>query len=186
MLVAVGYFSLYFVERPLNAQSIYLRNGTTFEAVRCLLPPAFVALAAIAIARRRATLILGVVSAGVFTCSLFDLFGTYIIHNATSQVGANVVHIQMDRDDQRRQDFYLYVCDSAGWLCNAGRVCRSGPNSNDLRATLSIDESRSEITVLIDKQVVYRQDMVRGIFEAASGICYDRPLPDRGPIKYPP
>ncbi len=179
--VALGYFALYFLEG-----SVYLRNGTAFETLRCLVPPAFVAFAAIVIARRRVTLILGVVSAGLFTCSLFDLFGTYIIHNATSRMGANVVHIQLDRDDRRIQSYYLYVCDGTGWLCSKGLVCRSGPNNDDTRATLLIDESRSEIKVLIDDRVVYRQDATRGIFEAASGLCFDRPLPDREPLVHSP
>ncbi len=123
----------------------------------------------------------------VASCSLtylFRLFPSYPFgeESATTRFGNTTYHAVMVRDEDYRQNYYLYACDSTGRLCNQKYLCLNVGYSHPTPA-LAFDSRTSELVVRVDGHEVYRQDSVRAWFPQGWGGCSDG---YKGvPVKYP-
>lgn len=120
-----------------------------------------------------------------FLTSLYVFFGDYpgTEDSATTRIGNTTYHAVMVRDDDYRQHYYLYACDSTGRLCNQKPLCllHGYPNPTP---EFAFDSETSELVVLIAGREIYRQDSVRARFPGDPGGCSDG-FKDV-PVKYPP
>ncbi len=134
----------------------------------------------------------GVTVAGVVilvtSCSLtylWLLFPSYPFgeESATTRVGNTTYQAVMVRDEDYRQRYYLYACDSTGRLCNVKPLCLLHGYTNPTPA-FAFDSQTSELVVLITGREIYRQDSVRARFPGDPGGCSDGF--EGVPVKYPP
>ena len=117
-----------------------------------------------------------------YVCLLFPSY-PFGEDSATTRIGNTTYHAVMFRDEDERQNYYLYACDRSGRLCIQKRLCLAEAYRHPTPA-FAFDSQTSELVVVVDGHEVYRQDGVRAWYPEGRGGCIDQ---IKGvPVKYPP